>query len=278
MATTCLPSELGQESAPSKPAIESEIGLLDDDETDSDVDSTLAYGGEAQQDTQNVPQILLSSWKSSFMSLVTLFQVPNPTFTALWIYFLYALSTVVTVLYPQYISLSLHWPLATVNALLAAKTLTSAALLIALPTFRRRYLEPRMDSQTIDLLIIQASLALNFCGMTGYGFPLPAPFFITALFLYTAGNGVQDSLATYGRSTLPASENPADFFVRGGLVQLIAGLIGSVCWTMLFSLCLSKTRLPIGLPFWVSGGLLAITLGLVRSLKGQAVYRSVTLK
>ena len=274
VAAMFLPPDLGCERDPECPSNESEVSLLDGDAS-SDVDSTL-INRNSHKDTPSVPRILLASWKSSIMSLLTLFRVANPTFTALWIFFFYAFSTIVEILNPQYISLSLHWPLARVNALLAIKTLVSAALLIALPSVRKRLLEPFMDSQAIDLLIIEASIALNMIGMAGYGFQLPAPFFTAALCIYTAGNGVQDSLLTFGRSTLPTTEDPADLFVRAGLIQLIAGLLGSFFWTALFSLCLRSSFLPIGLPFWLCAGFLAVAFGLVRSLKGQAVYRSVS--
>lgn len=81
-------------------------------------------------------QLLFQSWRTSYNSLLTLFSVPNPTHTILLIYLLNGLAVPIEVLLPQYTSLALGWPLATVNRALALKALISAASLFALPTVR----------------------------------------------------------------------------------------------------------------------------------------------
>lgn len=228
------------------------------------------------QRSDKIQSILLTSWKSSLLAATTLFRVANPTFTVVLIFFIYSFTTSIEVLHIQYISLSLHWSLALANSLLAIRALVSACLLLALPTLRRKYLHPRMNGQQADLFIVQASLFLNCIGMVGYGFSLPAPLFTMALCIYTSGNGLYDSLTTFGRSTLPANEKPADFFVRSGLVQTIAGLIGAPFWTTLFRLCIKSSSWPIGLPIWASAGLFGFNIILARSLIGVAVYHAVS--
>lgn len=132
-----------------------------------------------------------------------------------------------------------------------------------------------MNDQQADLFIVQASLFLNCIGMTGYGFSLPAPLLTMAVCIYTSGNGVYDSLTTFGRSTLPADEKPAAFFVRTGLVATLAGLISAPFWTTLFRFCIKSSFWPIGLPMWIAAGLFGINLILARSLFTKAAYHAV---
>ncbi|KAL8688781.1 MAG: hypothetical protein Q9224_004800, partial [Gallowayella concinna] len=92
------------------------------------------------------------------------------------------------------------------------KSLTSALALFSLPSLRRRYLEPRMSTEQVDLFITQMSLVANAVGMVCLGFSASAPFFILSLCLYTSGVGLADSLTSYGTSTLPAGEQIGDFY------------------------------------------------------------------
>ncbi|KAL9103489.1 MAG: hypothetical protein Q9163_001485 [Psora crenata] len=140
--------------------------------------------------------------------------VPNPTFTVINIFLINGLAMRVEVLLSQYISLVLHWPLATVNAALALKALVSSLWLFALPTIRKRFLEPRMSTSETDLVITQASLMTNAVGMIGLGFAAPAPFFILALCIYTSGVGLSDSLTAFGTMTLPPGEEIPALYVR----------------------------------------------------------------
>ena len=268
---TFLPRELGCPSKMAESLHSSTGGHLLSDSLDLHEESSEGIF-EEPRGTENISHIIVNSWKTSLVAATSLFRVTDPTFTVLWIFSIFSFTTRVEVLNPQYISLTLGWPLSSVNSILAIKALVSACVLFALPTIRRRYLEPRMNSQQADLLVIQASLFLNCIGMAGLGFPLPALLFITALCIYTSGNGLYDSLTTYGRATLPEDEEMGDFFVRSGLVQTIAGLVAAPVWTGLFSLCLQSSFLPIGLPFGISAGLFGATLLLARSLQGQALY------
>ena len=250
-------------------------------------DLLLSEDGTSQDDAFNdvqdkphraddIPHIILTSCKSSFAAISKLFSVERPTFTVILVFLLYSFTTRVEVIGPQYISLTLGWSLAQVNLLLSTKALVSACMLLALPTLRRIYLEPRMNDQQIDLFIVQASLFFNAIGAAGVGFPLPTAFFIMTIYIYTTGIGVYDSLTTYGRCTLPGGEKMSEFFVRSGLVQTIAGLVSAPIWTGLFSICLKSEVLPIGLPFWISAGLFGGIFVISGSLKGQASYSAVS--
>ncbi len=179
----------------------------------------------------SLSQLLFQSWRTSYNSILTLFSVPNPTYTILLIYLLNGLAVRIEVLLPQYTSLTLGWPLATVNRALAIKALISAASLFALPTVRRLYLEPRYVNKggttAIDLFITQASLMANTVGIVGLGFSAGAPFFIITMCVYTSGTGLADSLTAYGTHTLPAVATVAEFYVRTGLISTVAALIGA---------------------------------------------------
>ncbi|KAL8678516.1 MAG: hypothetical protein Q9186_005152 [Xanthomendoza sp. 1 TL-2023] len=194
--------------------------------------------------------IFLRSWKSSYLSIITLFSVPNPTYTVLLLFLINTFAVRVEVLLPQYTSLTLHWPLSTVNSVLALKSLTSALALFSLPSLRRRYLEPRMSTEQVDLFITQMSLVANAIGMVCLGFSASAPFFILSLCLYTSGVGLADSLTSYGTSTLPAGEQIGDFYVRQGLINTLASMAGAPVWSGFFSLILKNLTLPLGSPFW----------------------------
>ena len=211
--------------------------------------------------------ILLDSWKSSYQSILTLFSVPNPTFTVLVIFFLNSLAIGLNVLLPQYTSLTLRWPLATVNRALALKALVSSLILFALPTLRKLYLEPRMGIQQIDLFITQTSLLANIIGIIGLGFSAPAAFFVLSLCVYTSGTGLADSLTAYGTFSLPQGLAVADFYVRTGLIQTIAALLGAPLWSAGFSFVIRSGFLPLGLPFWICAGLYAAGIVGIRVLR-----------
>ncbi|KAL8649435.1 MAG: hypothetical protein Q9226_005580 [Calogaya cf. arnoldii] len=158
------------------------------------------------------------------------------------------------------------------SALFSGNALLSAIILFALPIVRKVYLEPKLKDQQIDLLVVKASLLLNAVGMAGFGIPMSSPLFILALMVYTSGNGLYDSLTTFGLTSLTAEQGPADFLVRCGLVQTLAGLVAAPFWSTLFSLCLKSDILSTGLPYWISAGLFGGTLVLARSLHGQGIY------
>ena len=205
-------------------------------------------------------RMLLDSWRASFYSLRTLFRVHNPTFTVVILSLINSLATSAQILLPQYTSLVLHWPLATVNAAIGLKSLVSAIILFSLPTIRRLYLEPWMSTPQIDLLITQASLLINLFGMLGLGVSASAGFFMASLCIFTSGTGVVDSLNSFGALSLPQGEKVTDFFLRIGLMQSIAGLVGAPLWTGIFSLVLKSGVLPFGFSFWLCAGLFGIAL------------------
>ena len=211
--------------------------------------------------------ILLHSWHVSYHSILHLFQLPNPTFTVIVVFLINGLAIRVEVLLPQYISLNLQWPLAMVNRTLALKSLVSSIVLFGLPTFRKVYLEPQMNTPQVDLFIVQAALVANMVGMIGLGFSSPAVFFILALCVYTAGNGLYDSLTAYGTLTLPPGEKVSEFYVRTGLINTLAALVGAPIWSWIFSVVLKSGYLPLGLPFWVCAALFGAGISGARVLR-----------
>lgn len=164
----------------------------------------------------------------------------------------------VQVIIPQYTSLVLSWPFARVDAILALKALVSSIVIFSLPVFRKIHLEPYLSTPNIDLLITQISLAVHFVGMVGLGFSgiFASPgFFTVSLCIYTSGIGLADSLTSYGTFSLAPGQTVADFYVRVGLINTIAGLTAAPFWSALFSLILRSKILPLGLPFWLCAGL-----------------------
>lgn len=168
------------------------------------------------------------------------------------VFLLYGLAARIEILLPQYTSLALNWPLANVNRILALKALVSAVILFALPTIRKRYLEPRYankasgSSIAVDLFIIKISLVANTVGIVGLVIPAGVFFFILWLCVYTSGVGLLDSLTSYGVYTLPPGADVAGFYVRTGFMNTIAALVGAPLWSWAFRLVvqngwLSKT-------------------------------------
>ena len=241
----------------------------------SAVDVLLHDGTDFQQlsfeKSESVTRIVLDSWRSSLEAVMTIFRVPHPTLTVIWVFSLYSFTTRVGILFPQYISLTLDWSLASVNSLLAGNALLSAILLFALPTVRKVYLEPRMNDQQVDLLVVKSSLILNIIGMAGFCISVASPLYIIALSVYTSGSWLYDSLTTFGLTSLPGDHKPAGFLVRSTLVQTIAGLVAAPFWSSIFSLCLKSEFLPMGLPFGISAALFGGTLVLSRRLRGQGI-------
>ena len=208
--------------------------------------------------------------------------MPNPTFTVLIVFLINGLAIRIDVLFPQYISLVLHWPLAAVNRALALKALVSSLMLFTLPTLRKWYLESRMGTLQVDLLITQVSLLTNTIGVIGLGFSAPAVFFILALCIYTSGAGLADSLTAYGTFTLPPGEDVSEFYMRTGLINTIAAMIGAPLWSAVFSLVLRSRFLPLGLPFWICaalfgagvGGAMVLKEWLVKGIEGSMYARA----
>lgn len=215
-------------------------------------------------------RVLLNSWHASYNSLVTIFGTKNPTSTIVILYLINGLAVNIKVIIPQYTSLVLSWPFARVDALLALKSLVSALILFCLPIFRKTFLEPRLSTPKIDLLITQASLAANLVGMVGLGFSgvfVSASLFVASLCIYTSGIGLADSLYSYGTFSLAPGQTVADFYVRMGLTIVISGLTAAPLWSGLFSFVLRSKILPFGLPFWICAGLFGVGLGGVGGLR-----------
>ncbi|MCJ1350963.1 MAG: hypothetical protein MMC33_000945 [Icmadophila ericetorum] len=213
--------------------------------------------------------ILLHTWRASYTSLLTLFSPPNPTFTVILLFLLNSLAQHIQVLLPQYTSLLLGWSLERVNAALALKNLVSALFLFVLPTFRTRYLQPRISATPlIDLLISQTSLIANMIGIIGLAISPSAIPFIISLSIYTSGVGLQDSLTAYGTLSLPPEETVPDFYTRTGLANTLAGLVGGPLWSGMFGLVLNSGGVwPRSLPMWSCAMLFGVSIGMVGRLR-----------
>ena len=146
------------------------------------------------------------------------------------------------------------------NAALALKSLVSALVLLVLPTIRNLFLEPRMSTPHIDLLIIQVSLTASLIGTAGLGFSTSVAIFTVSLCIFTSGVGLVDSLYAYGTLSLPPGEKITELYLRLGLVQTISGLFGAPFWSLILSLVLKSRVLPLGLPFWSCAGLFGAAL------------------
>ncbi|MCJ1230370.1 hypothetical protein MMC12_007043 [Toensbergia leucococca] len=247
-----IPEECARESITTEEAIPI-VDSVDGFESSPTTSISLDRPVFAQQAKRrpHIISTLLNSWRASYHTLSTLFRAPNPTFTVLLLFAVNGFANNIQVLLFQYTSLVLSWPLATVNSALALKALVSAIMLLALPTFRKLILEPRLSTTSIDLLITQISLLLNALGMIGLGFSVSAILFIISLCVYTSGVGLGDSLTAYGTLTLPQHETVADFYVKTGLIQTITGLTAAPLWSLLFGLVIDARVLPLGIPFWL---------------------------
>ena len=111
--------------------------------------------------------------------------------------------------------------------------------------------------------------------MSGLGFPLPAPLFVTTLCVYTTGIGLPDSLASFGKLTLAEGSEPAAYFLRVGLVDSLSGLIGAPLWSAGFSFCLRTGKVGLGVPFWISGVLFAVGVVEMRRLERWTDYKAI---
>ncbi|MCJ1229055.1 hypothetical protein MMC12_005719 [Toensbergia leucococca] len=219
----------------------------------------------------SLPQLLFRSWRASYTSLLTLFSSPNPMYTVILLLLINGLASRIGAILPQYTSLALGWPLATVNRLMALKALISAASLFALPVIRSVFLEPhfaeRDGSIAIDLFITQISLIANTIGIFVLGFSAGVPLFVLGLCLYTSGAGLADSLISFGTQAIPPRESVADFYVRTGLVNAVAALIGGPLWNASMSCVIRSEWIPLGTPFWLCAGLFGMGCAGVAALK-----------
>ncbi|KAL6721973.1 hypothetical protein ACLMJK_001078 [Lecanora helva] len=217
-------------------------------------------------------RLLVDSWYKSYKSLLTLFSVAQPTSTVLVMWLLDILAAKGEVLLPQYASLVLSWPLATVNRVLAVKDLTAAVLLFCLPSVRAIFLEPRMSTRQIDLFIIQISFvasALGFAGLSISGHP---GTFILSLCVYMSGGGLEDSLTAFGALTLNAGEDTTEFYVRVGLLSTLASLVGGPLWSLIFSIILKNQVFPLGFVYLLCASLFAAgLLGMGTLRKGSSI-------
>ena len=126
-----------------------------------------------------------------------------------------------------------------------------------------------MGTLQVDLLITQVSLLTNAIGLIGLAFSAPAVFFILALCVYTSSIGLADSLTAYGTFTLPPGEKVSEFYMRTGLINTIAAMIGSSLWSAVLSLVLRSGFLPLGLPFWICAALFGAGVGGAMALRNR---------
>ncbi|MCJ1230464.1 hypothetical protein MMC12_007138 [Toensbergia leucococca] len=249
LVAVCIPSHCGRETKVAEDVVPFLLPL-----DEPELPSSSIKLPDPSRSTHSQPtlfRILLDTWYASYHSLLTLVKAPNPTLTVILVFLVYSLAFNIQVLLPQYTSLVLDWPFATVNGVLALKALVSSFLLFALPSFRIFFLEPTMSTAQIDLLISQGSLLASVVGMVGLGFSKSTGTFITSLCIFTASVGFGDSLCSYGTYSLPKGESLGNYYVRLGLIQTIAGLVGAPLLSGIFSLVLKSEVLPIGLPFWL---------------------------
>lgn len=160
------------------------------------------------------------------------------------------------------------------NRLLALKALVSAVSLFTLPLMRRLYLEPRFPAGSegapaIDLFITQASLTANAIGIIGLGFSAGVPLFVVALCVYTSGAGLGDSLISFGTHTLDKGEMVADFYVKTGLVNALAALLGGPLWSVALSFVIRSGWIALGTPLWICAGLFGAGCAGVATLRGS---------
>lgn len=195
--------------------------------------------------------MLFSAWYNSYRSLLNLLNVPTHLLTVLLVYFIFGLATRAEIILPQYTSLLLSWPLSSVNMIMALRALISALTVFALPTIRKTFLEPHLNTRQIDLFITQFSLIASSVGAIGMGISTSAGFFALSLCIYTSGVGFWDSLTAYGAMTLPPGEKVSEFYARTGLIYTITALTGSPLWSAILNVVLKSDELPFGLPFWL---------------------------
>ncbi|KAI4160354.1 MAG: hypothetical protein LQ342_005850 [Letrouitia transgressa] len=245
--------------------------ILDNGAEDSPEQPMLS--SEAPKKDLSISRIILFSWSESFHALINIFRTPQPTLTVLSIFLFYGLAARAEVLLPQYTSLTLRWPLATVDLAIALKSLVSACILFVLPTFRKTYLEPRFTTARIDLLITQASLLASIAGMVGLALaPQGAvAFFILSLCVYTGGVGLPDSLTAYGTVTLPQGEKISEYYLRTNLIITIAGMTAAPLWSLMFGTVLSSEYLSLGAPLELCATVFGIALGCTTLLKRWSV-------
>ena len=173
------------------------------------------------------------------------------------------LATRIGIILPQYTSLALHWSLARVNILIALRALISAISLFVLPFVRERYIEPWFEAHggtiAVDLFISQISLVANTIGIFILGLSTRLSLFIVGLCVYTSGAGLGDSLISFGTHTLPQGQLIADFYVRTGLINAIAALIGGPIWNAGMNFAIRHERIPLGTPLLLCVGLFCIS-------------------
>ena len=207
----------------------------------------------------SIPMIFVRSCQSSWRSMLTIFSIPNPTLTVIALLLASNFAQSIQVLLPQYSSLQLQWPLATSNAALAVKSLSSAVVSIVLPTLRTLFLESHMTTVQVDLLITRASIAVSFLGMLGLGASTIPVTFILSLCLYTLGQGLVDSLTAYGTITLGPDQKLGEFYVRTCLVQTLAAITAAPIWSTTFAVVLKDKGLPLGMPFYFCAACFALS-------------------
>lgn len=92
-----------------------------------------------------------------------------------------------------------------------------------------------------------------------------------ALRVYTSGIGLADSLYAYGTFTLSHGEMVSEFYMRAGLIDTIAAMVGASIWSAVFSLVLRSGVLPLGLPFWICAALFGAGVGGAMVLRRRLV-------
>lgn len=142
----------------------------------------------------------------------------------------------IRVVFPQWASKGFAWTLAEVNAVMALQILITCAVLLALPSFTKRVLRPRVSSQRmVDRWMIQSSLTLNIMGLLLVSVAPTRWLYIVALAIYNLGVALPDALRSFVSASMQGEGQMQRMYAGISMIEAIAGVAGTTLWSTTFA-------------------------------------------
>jgi hypothetical protein len=185
----------------------------------------------------------------------------------------------VRIVFPQWATKRFEWSLAEANGITSFQIVVNAAVLVFLPYISRVILRPILGSQQlVDLWAVKGSLAMNVMGIICVGVAPLRTLYIMSMLVYNLGSALTDALRSFVTSTMRDAKEIERLYMGISMVETIAGLVGTMLWTSVFSASLRYGGITLGrIPFFAAAVLFGISLWLTNVIQRLAAKRNLEI-
>lgn len=188
---------------------------------------------------------LIHSLASNHTHTITLFRriLTSPPFTrtTLLSYFFLTLGLNVSIVFPQWASITYNWVFADVASVSSFQMVVSGLVLVALPS-TTSFLLRRFNfgvAANVDIFVVKTSVLLNALGLVLIAFAPSRATYVGAIGVYTLGAGVFAALRSFVTAK-SGGEGLGELYLAIGLVETIGNILASMGWGGALALVLGK--------------------------------------